>query len=73
MEAVGEPGSKFDTSFKKSLRGGEYIPQHPARVPAAAAQAIGGTVANPDRYIVIPKALQNLKSKPTLKLTIVLE
>ena len=63
---------KTNINFKKSLRGGEYIPTHPAR-PAAVARSLGGTVANTDRYIVIPKELQNLKHKPTLKLTIVLE
>ena len=35
-------------------------------------KAIGGTT-NTDRFIAIPKSLQNLKHKPTLKLTIVLE
>ena len=62
-----------DLGFKKSLRGGEYIAQHPARPAAVAAKSIGGTVANSDRFVVIPKSLQNLKNKPTLKLTIVLE
>ena len=58
--------------FKKTLRGGEYIPTHAPRQPAAS-KSIGGTSANTERYILIPKQLQNLDKKPTLSLKIVLE
>lgn len=64
---------KSRIEFTQSLRGGEYIPTHPARPAPVASKSIGGTVSNPDQFIVIPKSLQNLKNKPTLKLTVVLE
>ena len=61
-----------EAQFKKSLRGGDYIPMHPKSANAAK-KSKGGAPINNDRYIVIPKSLQNLPERPTIKLKIVLE
>jgi len=61
-----------ELEFKQSLRGGEYIPTHPPK-SSNVTKSMGGTAPNTDRYIFIPKELQHLKEKPTLRLKIVLE
>ena len=61
-----------EAQFKKSLRGGDYIPMHPKSTQIAM-KSKGGAPIHNGRYIVIPKALQNLPERPTIKLKIVLE